>query len=261
MDHDELPYLLDHAEAAVTAVADMDTSIIELTVHGRWNRELKSAVVTTLQKTLSEQPSGVIVDLHDLGDPLGESAMLWPAARKWGAELRPAVPFAICLPTQAPLAVVLRRCGAQYHQPMYATLPEARAALRSRRPLTDRLCLGLPAGPAAAAAARDLVTDGCTTWNLTSVLPAAQQVITELVVNAVQHGGSDIKISVARQRTGVHLAVADGNPRIPQMRHFPGGLHVVHNLASAWGALPTRSGKVVWANVRSRGNQRQGNGA
>ncbi|GGQ40326.1 ATP-binding protein [Couchioplanes azureus] len=265
MDQDELPFLLGHltptGEGTVTAVADLDSSIVEMTVRGRWDYELHLAVATALRQSLAEQPSGLIVDLHDVGDPTGASAQLWPTAHRWGAAMQPPVPVVMCLPTQAPLAAILRRRWARYCQPMYATVPEARAALIYRRPRTDRLKARLAPDRSAAAAARGLVAEGCTAWRLPSVLHAAQQVVTELVVNAVEHAGTEMEVAVTRQRTGVHLAVGDGDPRLPRMRRFEGrreiqdpglGLELVHMLSAAWGALPTRTGKVVWATVKPR---------
>ncbi|OJF12224.1 ATP-binding protein [Couchioplanes caeruleus] len=265
MDQDELPFLLGHptpsGEGTVTAIADLDSTIVEMTVRGRWDCELHLAVATALRQTLAEQPGGLIVDLHDVGDPTGASAQLWPTAHRWGATMQPPVPMVMCLPTQAPLAAILRRRWAGYRQPMYATVPEARAALLRRRTRTDRLTAHLGPDRSAAAVARGLVTEGCTAWKLPSVLHAARQVVTEFVVNAVQHAGTDIDVAVTRQRTGVHLAVGDGDPRLPRMRspdrrtriEDPGlGLELVHMLAAAWGALPTRTGKVVWATVKPR---------
>ncbi|MEV6597190.1 ATP-binding protein [Actinoplanes sp. NPDC051346] len=267
MEHDELPFLLGQpappGKEAVAALADLDSSITEMTVRGRWDCDLHLAVATALRKTLAEQPSGLIVDLHDVGDPTGASAQLWPTAGRWGAAMQPPVPVVVCLPTQAPLAAILRRRGARFSQPMYASLPEARAALLSRRPLTDRIKVRLRPDLASAATARELVTDACTAWKLTDgVLHAARQVVTELVVNAVRHAGTDLDVAVTRQRNGVHLTVGDGDPRLPRIRrrdnetHLedPGlGLEIVHAVATAWGALPTRTGKIVWATVRSRG--------
>ncbi len=62
----------------------------------------------------------------------------------------------------------------------------------------------------------------------------------------------------------LHLAVYDGDPALPQVRDpVPGplgpsltdrglGLRIVGAAASAWGALPARGGKLVWAILRNR---------
>ncbi|MDI6104137.1 ATP-binding protein [Actinoplanes sp. NEAU-A12] len=86
----------------------------------------------------------------------------------------------------------------------------------------------------------------------------------ELVVNAVEHAGTDIRVTVSHRGGGMHLAVHDGVSRLSQPRHSQPstrtdlvtrrgtGLRVVHADADAWGAIPTRGGKIVWAAVRAR---------
>ena len=87
-------------------------------------------------------------------------------------------------------------------------------------------------------------------------------VFSELVTNAVRHAGTAMSVTVSRRGSGVHLAVVDGDPRLPSLTEpvvrrppgYPGnerhGLWRVHSRASAWGAMPSPNGKVVWAIVR-----------
>jgi anti-sigma regulatory factor (Ser/Thr protein kinase) len=89
--------------------------------------------------------------------------------------------------------------------------------------------------------------------------------MSELVANAVEHAGTDIWASVSRRGTGLHLAVSDGVTRLPEMQDPVAaamkkerlsergrGLRLVHFGAAAWGAMPVRGGKVVWATVCPR---------
>jgi hypothetical protein len=241
-------------------VSDFDTSITEVTVHGRWDLELKAAAVDVVRKCFADQPSGIIVDLHDLGDPRGASAGLWSTARSWGEQQQPAVPVVMCLPTAAPLAAVLRRRGARWFLPTYATVPEGRAALIAATAHPERLTLHL--GPDADHLAEVIAVIGraCAGWNFPALVQPATAVLAELVANAIDHAGARIDVAVTRRPHGLHLTVHDHSSAIPPAPTLlpgePGdparrglGLRMVHKLTDVWGALPTRTGKLVWATL------------
>ena len=255
---------------SVLAVIDADTAVIEFSVWGAWDRRLSAQARTVLDKCLAEHPTGVIIDLHRLHDPHAVSAPLWLTACAQGAAMQPPATIAVCLPAGAPLARRLRRLGARDWLVLYATVPQARAVLAGRHPIADRMHLALPADPAAAIQARNLVTDACVGWGLDHLCERARLVISELVVNAAEHAGTDIEVIVSsRGRPGnsaaaLHLAVYDGDPVLPRMRDpvtgplGPSltdrglGLRIVGAAASAWGALPAHGGKLVWAIIRTR---------
>jgi hypothetical protein len=174
-----------------------------------------------------------------------------------------------------PLADRLRRLGAARYLPVFGTMPQARAAVDTRSPLTDALRLRLSSEPSAASLARDLIGEACHAWGLVPLLHAGRAVMSELVSNAVEHAGGEILVTLSKlgrgaksgaaaAGTGLHLAVRDRNPRLPHLLDLapvvPGrpldergrGLRIVHAAATAWGAIPTPGGKVVWAAVRSR---------
>jgi anti-sigma regulatory factor (Ser/Thr protein kinase) len=85
--------------------------------------------------------------------------------------------------------------------------------------------------------------------------------MSELATNAVKHAGTDFIVTVSRGGTSLHVAVHDGVPRFPRpsepalidplasLAERGRGLRLVHTVAAAWGAMPARSGKVVWATV------------
>jgi hypothetical protein len=86
--------------------------------------------------------------------------------------------------------------------------------------------------------------------------------MSELVTNAVEHAGTELTVVVTRRGSGLQLAVADGaaeHPRLTKLRRprrgYPldergRGLQTVDATATAWGSLPTPTGKVVWANLQ-----------
>jgi anti-sigma regulatory factor (Ser/Thr protein kinase) len=144
---------------------------------------------------------------------------------------------------------------------MYTTVEQARAAVVSGRPLADRLQLTrLAPGPDATGLARDLIDVASAAWSFPSLRHPGRLVISELVANAVQHAGTPMAVTVWRRRSGLHLSVRDGSRRLPEQpvatpaskRGSGGqGLLVVDTLASCWGAMSTRDGKMVWATLRS----------
>jgi hypothetical protein len=274
------PYLFDDGQDAYPGLSltrDALIGVIEMAVEGRWTRRLCLDVYTVLRKCMAENPSAIIVDLHGLNDLDSDSANMWLAAARAAAMLRPPAQLVLSLPPTRQLAGKLRRLGAVRYLPIFVTMPQARAAVLSRVPLTDRLHLNpLPPEPASVGTAGDLVTAACDAWSLPAVSEPGRMVMTEFVTNAVRHAGTDIAVTVSRLRNAVHLAVNDGNPDLPSLAEpavrrppgYPGnsasGLWAVHARASAWGAMPSQNGKVVWAIVRPRsrpaGNALSGHG-
>jgi anti-sigma regulatory factor (Ser/Thr protein kinase) len=253
---------------SVFAVIDTDTAVIELTVWGDWDRRLSAQARLVLDKCLAEHPSGLIVDLHHLRDPHAASAPLWLTGCARAAAMQPPVAIAVCVSAGMPLARRLRRLGARDWLVLHATVPQAHAVLAGRRPLPDRMQLALPPDPAAAVQARAMVTDACAGWGLDHLSERSRLVISELVVNAVEHAGTDIEVVVSSRGpssgVAVHLAVYDGDLTLPRVREpvtgrlGPSlsdrglGLRIVGVAASSWGALPARGGKLVWAIIRAR---------
>ncbi|RAK42774.1 hypothetical protein B0I29_102600 [Actinoplanes lutulentus] len=266
------PHLIGWSDDAVTdsvlAVIDSETAVIEFSVWGEWDRALSTQARMVLDKCLAEHPTGMIVDLHELSDAQAVSASLWLTACAQGAAMRPPVTVAVCLKANAPLASRLRRLGARDWLVLNATVAQARAALTHPHPVPGRMHLALPPDPGAAVLARALVNDACQEWELQHLCHRARLVISELVVNAAEHAGSDIEVIVSMRGSGrsgaLHLAVYDGDLILPRVRDPVAGplgpslvdrglgLRIVNAAASAWGALPARSGKLVWAIVRAR---------
>lgn len=253
---------------------DSVSGTIDMTVRGSWGRDVWIPAYRMLTKCLAEHPAGLLLDLRGLDDPAADSAPLWLTGALHGAHLQPPVTVVACLDAATTLAAKLDRLGARRRMPVFATAPAARSALADRRPLTDQARLRLSPVSTAAAAARRVVSSACTEWGMPAVADRARLVISELVGNAVEHAGTAIDVVVSHRgpahRTGthqwsyLHLAVYDRDPRTPVLLApvytAPGipadvrgqGLRIVDAAAQAWGALPTGTGKVVWAMLRDQ---------
>ncbi|MFC3382092.1 ATP-binding protein [Couchioplanes azureus] len=248
--------------SSVQISGNADSELLEMAVHGRWNVALAADIRAAIDKCLAEHPTALLTDLRDLGDPDGRSAPLWLAAHRAGGLRQPPVRLALCVPPAAVLATRLRRIGAPRFVSMFASMPEARAALAGGLRLPDRVQLILPPEPGSPARARDLVTQACLDWRLAPLRHRAVTVVSELVSNGIEHAATPLRLTVSRRGPGLYLAVHDDDPRLPRLlspsRHEPGtpvlarghGLRVVHVAASAWGARNDRGGKVVWATIR-----------
>jgi anti-sigma regulatory factor (Ser/Thr protein kinase) len=104
-------------------------------------------------------------------------------------------------------------------------------------------------------------------WGLRELIEVTELVVSELVTNAVQAGGSPDECGTAVPVVGLWLVtddvqvlvqVSDANPRPPQPA-VPGadaengrGLLLVETLSAGWGwcTVPGRPGKAVWALCR-----------
>jgi hypothetical protein len=248
--------------------SDVDASVALMSVRGDWERPVWHATKTALKNCLAEHPEALILDLSGLDDPGGASVPLWAGAQRSAVLKDPPVQLALCIPPQLPLADRMQCLAAGLYLPVYAKVRQARVAIASRLPLTDRLMLTLAPSPDAPGLARDLVTEACGAWDLPDLLQPSRQVMSELVANAVEHAGTDLTVVVSRRGAGLHLSVADDVPALPQMirrarlhRGRPTddrgrGLRAVTAAASAWGALPTSTGKVVWATLQPLGKDR-----
>lgn len=80
-------------------------------------------------------------------------------------------------------------------------------------------------------------------------------VASELVINAVEHAGGRLDLTVARTGTALRIAVHDDGadaPRLGPPHPTTGrgnGLRIVDAIATHWGSTPDVVGKTVWAEV------------
>ncbi len=79
-----------------------------------------------------------------------------------------------------------------------------------------------------------------------------QLLVSELVTNAVLHGGTAIELRCIVDTHGVRVEVRDGSSVLPGPRHYDvtastgRGIRLVDALAAKWGAHVEATGKVVW---------------
>ncbi|MDX3613685.1 ATP-binding protein [Streptomyces europaeiscabiei] len=113
---------------------------------------------------------------------------------------------------------------------------------------------------AAAQARRDIALV-LETWGLPQLVDVAEQVVTELVANAVEHtDAATVGASITRTgKESARIVVTDTSrtrptPGTPSPDDEHGrGLLLVKALAHAWGSEPVHGGKRVWAELRADG--------
>jgi hypothetical protein len=261
----------DQAEVGLSVVSDVDRAAIEIEVHGQWSRQLCLTVYHTLRNCMAECPSAIIIDLQGLKDLNAASTTMWLAASRAANTLRPPAHLVLSVPPTRQLTSHLRRLGAVRFLPIYATVSQARAAVATRLPFTHWLHLDrLRPRPDSAEVAADAVAVACAAWRRPELVEPGRQIVTELVSNAVVHARTDVALTMSLRGTRLHLAVRDGDGRLPCLLHptptghgmtpwmLGPGLQMVDSQACAWGARPTRDGKVVWAIVEARREAQQG---
>ncbi|GAA1090265.1 MULTISPECIES: ATP-binding protein [Kitasatospora] len=90
-------------------------------------------------------------------------------------------------------------------------------------------------------------------------------VVSELLSNALLHGGSPIELTLVRDGPSARVEVFDGGPGSPAPREPPEaangpggrGLHIVDRLSTGWGVVPHHHGKTVWADLSLAGRDGQ----
>lgn len=265
------PYLVtngtDHHGVAVSVTADASTAVVEMRVRGRWSPELGHQIATSLRSCLAGPPTSIIVDLHGLDDIHGVSRRFWLAAGQAGERRTTPARLSLCLPSDTMLAFRLRRLDG-HQRFVFDTMTEARTAVAGRYSRLQRLQLRLAPAPGSVSAARELVAQACHAWQLPELCgDDAALIISELADNAVEHARTDFVTTVSLDGAALHLAVRDGAAAYPRlgdavrMSERGRGLRVIHAVAVAWGAMPARRGKVVWATVATGSSIRQENGA
>ncbi|HVT63715.1 MAG TPA: SpoIIE family protein phosphatase [Mycobacteriales bacterium] len=89
----------------------------------------------------------------------------------------------------------------------------------------------------------------------------AEQVVSELVTNAILHGSEPVTLRILRGEHALRLEVEDGGRTLPVVSRPSAdtmtgrGLSLVAAIASGWGVQESPAGKVVWAELA----EKQGN--
>ncbi|MBO0775345.1 MAG: serine/threonine-protein phosphatase [Actinobacteria bacterium] len=109
----------------------------------------------------------------------------------------------------------------------------------------------LPSELTSAGQARTLVCEPLERWDLASLLPVTQLLVSELVTNAIRYTDGDVTLRLVLENS-LTLEVLDNSPALPRLRHAARddergrGLQIVSQLSHRWGARRTPSGKAVW---------------
>lgn len=114
----------------------------------------------------------------------------------------------------------------------------------------------LPLDPTAPKLARSAVQPVLVSWGFqdTDWLAAAEVLISELVSNAVRHGGGYVSLDVRAHDGRVTLGAADGSGVLPQRRDADTdggrGILLIEALSERWGVHDHEGGKRVWVELR-----------
>lgn len=132
--------------------------------------------------------------------------------------------------------------------------------------MTVRDELRLPSAPASVGLARSAVRRHASDLNS---LADAELLVSELVSNAVQHGGPGITLTISREGDGLLVRVHDEGEGLPKISGeltatstSGRGLRIVRAVAASWGVTvdPESLGKSVWFRVEDSPRQEDGDG-
>ena len=203
-----------------------------------------------LVKFAAEEPEALVVDLSSIWTTVASLLTVFVTVHdrinNW-----PGVPLILASGHQ-PLTTMLDFSGITRSVPTYSSVAEAlkrfdAASHRLRRQVR------LPCDPASAQLVRRFVKRACQEWGIPGMAADAIVVASELTDNLVRHARSDGWLRIDLRCNRLTIAVADAEPRQPQLR-IPGlravggrGLVLVDKLSRTWGTDSRPDGKVVWA--------------
>ena len=121
----------------------------------------------------------------------------------------------------------------------------------------------LPLGPAAPGAARHAIGPVLYGWGVRDDdwLRLTELVVSELVSNAVVHGGGCLSLEVTAHDGVVVVAVADGSAALParpaadavlgpvELAEGGRGIALIEAFGCRWGVRPHHDGKQVWVEL------------
>ncbi len=229
-----------------------DVAIVELT--GTLDLATAPDLGRAVGRCLQDCPIAVMVDLRDVevDHPLALTAI---AAAGRQRRTLPEVSLIVCAPRALPPPVPVEPVA------LVATPAEGLAVASRVRAAMRPVTATLPYATEAPHQARDMVTEICQLWELTHILPQARLITSELVTNAVEHARSVSELEFLARGPFLHIRVGDSSPGPPRAQPAElvpvgalrgRGLMFVGLYSSGWGWLPTPTGKVVWASIRTR---------
>ena len=108
---------------------------------------------------------------------------------------------------------------------------------------------------ASSAVARRFMEETLSRWDCGAVLDVVNLLVSELVTNAVIHGGSEAEVSIVLTPSALRVEVADHSEVVPAPHDASDwetsgrGLALVESLSRAWGVQRVPGGKVIWFEV------------
>jgi DNA-binding NarL/FixJ family response regulator len=105
------------------------------------------------------------------------------------------------------------------------------------------------------AAARRFMEETLSRWSCGELLDVVNLLVSELVTNAVVHGGSEADVSVILTPRALRVEVGDRDEFVPAAQADDDwatsgrGLALVEALSQAWGVESVEGGKVIWFEV------------
>ncbi|MFI9645835.1 SpoIIE family protein phosphatase [Streptomyces sp. NPDC052040] len=110
----------------------------------------------------------------------------------------------------------------------------------------------VPVDPAAVGGIRASATRQLAEWGLEELTFTTELIVSELVTNAIRHGGTPVNLRMMRDHSLI-CEVYDGSNTSPHLRYAAmtdeggRGLFLVAQLAERWGTRYAPPGKVIWA--------------
>jgi anti-sigma regulatory factor (Ser/Thr protein kinase) len=117
----------------------------------------------------------------------------------------------------------------------------------------------IPDEPRQVARCRGLVREKLAAWALNRVeglVDTVELLVSELVTNAIQHAGGEIRLRLQRDDGTLMCEVCDTTRTPPELQELSAtaergrGILLVSELAQRWGYRRTASGKMVWFTLR-----------
>jgi anti-sigma regulatory factor (Ser/Thr protein kinase) len=203
-----------------------------------------------LLRCAAEEPAAIVVDLASMRAAIASLLTVFPLVcdriSNW-----PGVPLVLAAARQ-PLRRLLDFSAVPRFVPTYRSVNEALEGLEAA-PRRRRRQMELPCDPASSRLARRLVEQACHEWGIAEMATDAVVIASELTDNMVCHARSEGWLRLKLRSNIFTIAVADADPRPPQLR-VPNlraaggrGLVLVDKLSRSWGTSRLPEGKVVWA--------------
>jgi anti-sigma regulatory factor (Ser/Thr protein kinase) len=116
----------------------------------------------------------------------------------------------------------------------------------------------LPGETASARRARRFVVAALEALGVAASRDTAELLVSEVVTNAVVHGGSGVRVTVESADGRVRVSVCDESPEVPVVREpvpedeHGRGMFLVAKMSNRWGVDPLAVGKCVWFEISSQ---------